>query len=66
MALRAAAPRRDDAFGTVPFPPNTGFGKLKPNVMNPLRGCLRAEKWSFRVDVQEDWFVEDKNMAALH
>jgi hypothetical protein len=28
--------------------------------MNPLRGCLCAEKWNFRVQAQEDWFVEDK------
>jgi len=50
MALRAAPPTRD----------NTGFGKLKPNVMNTLRGCLCAEKWNFRVHAQEDRFVEDK------
>jgi hypothetical protein len=50
MALRAAAPRRD----------NTGFGKLKPNVMNSLRGCLCAERWNFRVHAHEDRFVEDK------
>jgi hypothetical protein len=28
--------------------------------MNPLRGCLCAEKWNFRVHAQEDPFVEDK------
>jgi hypothetical protein len=28
--------------------------------MNPLRGCLCAEKWNFHVHAQEDRFVEDK------
>jgi len=28
--------------------------------MNPLRGCLCAEKWNFRVHAQEDRFAEDK------
>jgi hypothetical protein len=28
--------------------------------MNPLCGCLCAEKWNFRVHAQEDRFVEDK------
>jgi hypothetical protein len=34
--------------------------------MNPLRGCLCAEKWNFRVHAQEDRFVEEKNIAALY
>jgi len=32
--------------------------------MNPLCGCLYAEKWNFRVHAQEDRFVEDKKAWA--
>jgi hypothetical protein len=60
MALRAAVPRARLRVWRVLSAPNTGFGKLKPNVMNPLRGCLCTEKWNFRVHAQEDRFVEDK------
>ena len=31
-----------------------------------MRGRLCAEKWNFHVHAQEDRFVEDKNMVALH
>jgi hypothetical protein len=60
MALRAAAPQARQRVWRVLSVPNTGFGKLKPNIMNPLRGCLCAEKWNFSVHAQEDRFIEDK------